>query len=86
MGARLTPEVVERALAPFSSALEADGYILVTEVTPHHVVLRIVATAEACEDCLVPEGIFISIVTGALEEAGISTEDAKVHVIYPAHG
>jgi hypothetical protein len=73
----------QRALEPLQSTLAADGYVLRLESNAsvaNHLTLTVVAGPDACEECLVPAGLFTEIVTRHLAAAGLSP---NITVVYP---
>jgi hypothetical protein len=76
-------EEYEQTLAELRSMLEADGYLL--ELHPPSdadgvLMLRVTAGAEACEECLVPIGLFQEIVAQHLGRSGFR---GAFVVVYP---
>src|SRR5580658_5077279 len=76
-------EECEQALAELCSMLEADGYLL--EMDPPTdpdgaLLLTVTAGADACEECLVPIGLFSEIVSRHLGDCGFRGSFA---VVYP---
>jgi hypothetical protein len=53
-------------LATVRSTLEADGYQIEVREVGDRVGVQIVATPEACEDCLVPKPLMRTMLTDAL--------------------
>lgn len=51
----------EQGLKEMQAMLAADGYSLDAEEAGEHVVVRIAATPEACEDCLAPPDVMRAI-------------------------
>lgn len=75
-------EDAANALAPITDMLAADGYQLDIESTADAgLLLRISATAESCEECLVPRSVLEPMVVNKLGERGI---ESSVVVEYPA--
>lgn len=68
----------EERLAPLQQALESDGYELSVAPRQGGVVIRVVATPAACEECLVPKGVMRGLVADML---GWAEED--LDVVYP---
>ncbi|HEY7223918.1 MAG TPA: hypothetical protein VH561_10065 [Micromonosporaceae bacterium] len=63
--------VIDAALRPMRVTLEADGYLLEWAVEEENQIgIRVVAGADACEDCLVPPDIMRAIFAKALGETG----------------
>lgn len=74
---------VTEALAPLADALLADGYELrATPSGDRAARVEVVATPDACEDCLVPPDVFGAIVRTRLNEVLSGSWD--VEVVYPA--
>jgi len=70
------------ALGPLSQALAADGYELDIELLQeNNVRLDVRATENACEECLVPKELFVSMAEKRLSDA--SGEPWQVEVVYP---
>ena len=65
-------------LQAIRSSLEADGYVMEVSETGGRVDVRISATPEACEDCLVPKQLMRGILGQALGVA----EDS-IDLTYP---
>jgi hypothetical protein len=57
---------VEGALAGIRDALRLDGYELEITGVADMLSLRIVATEDACEDCLVPQAVMARTFSAAL--------------------
>jgi len=73
---------VESALEPLADALLADGYELRLVSAADGVArLAVVATDEACADCLVPKDVFTGIVRTRL--AGTLGGTWQVELAYP---
>jgi hypothetical protein len=72
---------VHEALKGVAQALSADGYRLDCQLEGDALTARVVATLDACEDCLSPKGVTAQIISVALDEANLSV--AGVKVIYP---
>lgn len=71
------------ALQPMRTQLAADGYELTADLEADRVLeLRVVAGADACEECLVPKDLFASMVSDQLASSGVSVDEIKV--AYPA--
>lgn len=71
----------EQALKPMADMLAADGYELqIEELAPSRLAVTVVATADACEECLVPKELFASITSKYLQDKGLTPE---LSVIYP---
>jgi hypothetical protein len=71
---------VDDALAPLLETLALDGYEGSYEHADGTLKLRIVAGADACEDCLSPKEITTRIVQRSLEDAGVPMD---VELRYP---
>lgn len=75
--------MITDALAPLAEALEADGYELVAEQTgDRRARVEIVATPDACADCLVPREVFSGILRTQLGQTLSGSWD--VELVYPA--
>lgn len=60
-------DVVDAALQPMRATLQADGYALEWSLEePDQIGVRVFATSDACEDCLVPPDIIRAIIAKAL--------------------
>jgi hypothetical protein len=73
----------QEALAPLRSALAADGYAMHLESNApldNELTLTVTAGPEACEECLVPAGLFTELVTRHLAASGLHP---GVTVVYP---
>jgi hypothetical protein len=71
--------VKTEGLQAIQTSLEADGYVMeVTEDDGGRVDVRISATPEACEDCLVPKPLMRGILGQAL---GVAEE--SIDLTYP---
>ena len=74
---------VDDALANFREMMAADGYLLRwNESDAPKVVVTIDATADACEDCLVPLPIMTNIMAKALAPTAYELD----HVVLPGKG
>lgn len=71
---------IDGALRPLRDMLTADGYDLRWSVTGDRVVIRVVAGADACADCLVPVQVMEAIMTDALDGTAYTLD----HVELPA--
>jgi hypothetical protein len=76
-----SPEDITAALAGITDALRVDGYALEVEDVTDTLSLRIRALEDACEDCLVPEGVMAQTISGALKG---SYRPDQIRVAYPA--
>jgi hypothetical protein len=71
------------ALEPLADALLADGYELrATETGERTARVEVVATPDACADCLVPPDVFGAIIRTRLSE--VLSGAWAVEVVYPA--
>lgn len=77
---------LERSLSTLSDALAADGYRLESRLESNILSLRIVATDNACSDCLVPKYVMKTLVQSALRKEGITTSDVVINLTYPGDG
>jgi len=60
---------VDAALQPMRDTLQVDGYALEWSLEePDQIGVRVFATSDSCEDCLVPPDIMRAIITKALLE------------------
>ena len=84
MSGKLQPDVESALLAlkPFSSGLTADGYALeVNRTDSGGLVVEIVAGPDACQECLIPKGLF-----GGMRESPLSSEGmtfSDLTMVYP---
>ena len=70
------------ALEQTRQGLDAAGYELGCEDRGGRLLLVVKARPDACEDCLVPKEVMASIVSGELQERGLTV--AGIDVIYPS--
>jgi hypothetical protein len=78
---------VEQALARVTDTLASDGYALVVTAADDSVVrIDIRATADACEECLVPQEVLTSILRHKLTEALPASHDSRIDLTYPTTG
>lgn len=68
----------EQAIQDLRSSLDADGYRLEINEEGDRVNVAVVATPEACADCLVPRALFLGILEGSL---GVS--EHSIDLTYP---
>jgi len=68
----------EDALIGIKQMLNADGYDLMIDDSQSDLHLKIIAGPEACEDCLVPKDVMISII-----EASIPDVQKAIVLKYP---
>jgi hypothetical protein len=66
------------ALKPITTALGSDGYELAINERDACLELRIVATAGACEECLVPKEVMRMMVDRALQSAALGQLEIKL--------
>jgi hypothetical protein len=60
---------IDAALRGLRDTLAADGYVLEWFMEdPDRIGIRVVASAEACADCLVPPALMRSILSAALDQ------------------
>ena len=64
----------EQGLRDMQATLAADGYELAAREEGEHVVIDIVATPEACEDCLAPPDVMRAILGKTLAVAADAIE------------
>lgn len=74
------PQVTE-AIRATREGLDAAGFDVTCTDDAGRLVLTLQARADACEECLVPKAIFLSIVRQELADGGVGVTD--VDVIYP---
>lgn len=78
------PPELHAALAPIQEMLHADGYALeVVNLEKGVLTAKIVATPDACEDCLVPKDTMSLVVQDTLPESS-GVIDVVLH--YPKDG
>jgi len=70
--------VNESGLATVRSTLEADGYRIEVQEKDGRLGVQILATAEACEDCLVPKPLMRSMLQDAL-----GVDEHVIDLAYP---
>jgi hypothetical protein len=76
---------VTAALEPLAEALLADGYELrATQTADRSARVEVVATPDACADCLVPQDVFTAIISTRLTEVLQGTW--QIEVVYPTDG
>lgn len=68
--ASLDPESMSSALDELRSMMNPDGYDVI--VDPEPLTVRIVATPEACPECLVPASVMRPIISGMLAKQGLT--------------
>jgi hypothetical protein len=76
----------ERALQPLHAMLAADGYCMHLESNPaadNELILTVTAGPEACEECLLPAGLFTDVVRRHLAATGLHP---GLTVVYPDLG
>lgn len=76
------PERATELLADLNNTLEVDGYGISVEAGDPGLHIVVSAQPGACEDCLVPVGVFRDIVTSYLEAGGLVGE--PIQVTYPS--
>lgn len=75
------PTVIEGALKPLHDVLSADGYDLEWSLADDsRIVVRVVAGADACAECLVPVQVMEAIMSDALAATPYTLD----HVELPA--
>ena len=83
----LVDDTIVAALAPVAAMVAADGYLLeVARAVEGTVAVSVVATAEACAECLVPPAVFAGFVHQHLASAGLDIAPEDVLVAYPETG
>lgn len=75
---------VAELLAPVAAGLRADGYQLDAAMGGNRLSLRVSATDDACEDCLVPKSVMEGVVRSSLRRQGVAVDDLDVVITYPA--
>jgi hypothetical protein len=75
-------EEITTALAPIAGALQHDGYVLEVTDASEHLSLRITANEDACEDCLVPQGVMAATISSALDGAYAPNQ---IEIAYPGN-
>ncbi len=78
-----TAQQVGAALRPLRETLNADGYDLAVEAAGNGLLLRVHAQPEACEECLVPKTLFLSLIHQTLQDAGGPDNGAPIELVYP---
>jgi hypothetical protein len=79
---QLTRDEINERLKPIVTALGADGYELDVDAPEGgRLTARIVATADACPDCLVPKKVMSSLLAQAIGEGGPTADD--IDLVYP---
>ena len=76
-------DAVTNALGKMRTMLQADGYDLHVEVETGTATLIVLATPEACAECLVPKEMLASMAASMLHDDGISLERTDIRVEYP---
>jgi hypothetical protein len=77
---------LEKAFADITSTLARDGYAAEWETDDHGAVrFRVVATEDACADCLVPPVVMESILSSALEGTGFTIASVELPRAADAH-
>jgi hypothetical protein len=75
---------LDQALDGMRAMLAADGYVLHWSVEGDVLAVSVVATGDACADCLVPKTLFSALVRDALQKHEIVIDEGSVHLTYPA--
>lgn len=73
---------VKEAVTVMIASLEADGYELHVEEKGPVVKFRIVAGADACEECLAPQAVMDLMIKRLLADAGL--DDVRWQLQYPS--
>jgi hypothetical protein len=74
-------EVVDRVKG-IADALGADGYVLAVEgPSDGRVIARIIATPDACPDCLVPKQVMGGLLAHAIGDPSLDAD--AIDVVYP---
>ncbi len=70
------------ALETFATGLAADGYTLeVARTGPEELTVEIVPGFDACEDCLIPKGLFSEMISHRLRSEGVRF--SELFLVYP---
>ncbi len=70
------------ALETFTTGLAADGYALeVVRAGPAELTVEIVPGPDACEDCLIPKGLFTEMISHRLRSKGV--QFSELSLVYP---
>lgn len=78
--------VNEQGVQSIRTSLEADGYELEVREEAERVGIRVIATPEACEECLVPKELMLTMLEDALGVPGTSIDLAYPLDAEPASG
>ena len=75
---------ITSALEPLRRAFEADGYTLDVAEVKDGYVFSILATPDACEECLAPKRVIQSIIERTLDKGGAAlTPSMRMTLKYP---
>jgi hypothetical protein len=74
-------QAMSAALEPTRKGLEAAGFELAIQAVEGRLQLKVIAGAEACEDCLVPKSLFRQMARDEVLEAGLSA--VEMDILYP---
>jgi Fe-S cluster biogenesis protein NfuA len=80
----LTQEGVKVLLTQIRDMLRADGYEMAVRVTQEEVTVSVVATEEACAECLVPADLMSEIIRDSLNDGTDGTFRGQVSIEYPS--
>jgi hypothetical protein len=72
-----------RLLGPVAAGLRADGYLLDASIEANQLYVRVAATPQACEECLVPKEVLGGIVESTLRKQGVETGSIEILILYP---
>jgi hypothetical protein len=80
-------EAVTQALAPIEALLAADGYLMtVVDAPDGGFGIKIAATEDACEECLVPKPLMRAMLEDTLRKAGVELLERELPLTYPLDG
>lgn len=74
-------QAMSAALEPTRKGLEAAGFELAIQAVEGRLQLKVIAGAEACEDCLVPKSLFRQMASDEVHEAGLAA--VEMEILYP---
>lgn len=77
----ITKQLIEDALEDVRPGLEADGFELTLEAISEDGVVEValIATPEACHDCLVPDEILTQIIEGSVARRATDVTSVRLH-------
>jgi hypothetical protein len=73
--------IIHKALEPTRKGLEAAGFTLALAEANGGVELKVIAGAQACEECLVPKSLFRQMASDELRDAGLAVP--ALEILYP---